>query len=164
MKVIQDDHLEQRARAIFLEALNRSRDEWASFLAAACDGDAKLNARLDQLLTAHLAAGSIHGESVHWSPQTFDVQQAQAALGSLIGPYKLREQIGEGGMGIVYVAEQMEPLRRKVALKVVKPGMDSQEVIARFEAEKQALAVMDHPHVARVIDAGTTEQGRPYFV
>ncbi len=84
--------------------------------------------------------------------------------GTQIGPYKLREQIGEGGFGVVYVAEQTQPVRRKVALKIIKPGMDTRQVIARFEAERQALALMDHPHVARVLDAGTTEQGRPFFV
>ncbi len=82
----------------------------------------------------------------------------------MVGPYKLREQIGEGGFGVVYVAEQESPVRRKVALKIIKPGMDSQEVIARFKAEQQALAMMDHPHVARVLDAGATASGRPYFV
>ena len=81
-----------------------------------------------------------------------------------IGPYKIREQIGEGGMGVVYVAEQTEPVQRKVALKIIKPGMDTKEVIARFEAERQALAFMEHPNIARVLDAGATESGRSYFV
>src|SRR4029079_19027302 len=78
--------------------------------------------------------------------------------------YKLLEQIGEGGMGVVYVAEQTEPVRRRVALKIIKPGMDTKQVIAGFEAERQALAMMDHPHIAKVLDAGTTDAGRPYFV
>ncbi|MGE4003053.1 MAG: protein kinase [Planctomycetaceae bacterium] len=95
---------------------------------------------------------------------TDDMLRTGVRPGVQVGPYKLREQIGEGGMGIVYVAEQTEPVPRKVALKIIKPGMDSQEILARFEAEKQALALMDHPHVARVIDAGTTDEGRPYFV
>ena len=82
----------------------------------------------------------------------------------MIGPYKLRERLGEGGMGVVWAAEQKQPLRRKVAIKVIKPGMDSSQVIARFEAEREALSLMDHPNIARVLDAGTTEQGRPYFV
>src|SRR5205085_2298870 len=85
-------------------------------------------------------------------------------LGSTIGPYKLLEQIGEGGMGIVYMAEQERPVRRKVAVKIIKPGMDSRQVIARFEAERQALALMDHPNIARIFDAGTTPSGRPYFI
>src|SRR4029079_15218675 len=84
--------------------------------------------------------------------------------GTLIGPYKLMEQIGEGGMGLGFVAEQQEPVRRKVALKIIKPGMDTRDVIARFEAERQALAMMDHQNIARVLDAGATETGRPYFV
>ena len=84
--------------------------------------------------------------------------------GDRVGPYKLLQQIGEGGMGVVYMAEQSEPVRRKVALKIIKPGMDSRQVIARFEAERQALAMMDHQNIARVLDAGTTESGRPYFV
>ena len=82
----------------------------------------------------------------------------------MIGPYKLMEQIGEGGMGLVFVAEQQQPVRRKVALKIIKPGMDSRDFIARFEAERQALALMDHPNIARVFDAGATQSGRPYFV
>src|SRR5262249_22703548 len=84
--------------------------------------------------------------------------------GTRIGPYKLLQQIGEGGMGLVYLAEQEEPVRRKVALKIIKPGMDSRHVLARFQAERQALALMDHPNIARVLDAGTTANGRPYFV
>ena len=84
--------------------------------------------------------------------------------GTVIGPYKLLEQIGEGGMGVVYMAEQTQPVRRKVALKIIKPGMDTKQVIARFEAERQALAMMDHPNIAKVLDAGATESGRPYFV
>ena len=84
--------------------------------------------------------------------------------GCIIGPYKIREQIGEGGFGVVYVAEQEHPVRRKVALKVIKPGMDSREVVGRFEAERQGLSLMDHPHIAKIFDAGTTSSGRPYFV
>src|SRR5262249_22094993 len=84
--------------------------------------------------------------------------------GTVIGPYRLMEQIGEGGMGLVFVAEQTQPVRRKVALKVIKPGLDSRPVVARFEAERQALALMDHPNIAKVHDGGTTDSGRPYFV
>src|ERR1051325_11522092 len=103
-------------------------------------------------------------------------QQMIEGLGTRIGPYKLLQQIGEGGMGVVYMAEQETPVRRKVALKIIKPGMDSRQVIARFEAERQALALMDHVNIARVLDAGTTPPsppseggewrgaGRPYFV
>jgi eukaryotic-like serine/threonine-protein kinase len=85
-------------------------------------------------------------------------------VGVVIGPYKLVEQIGEGSFGIVFRAEQLEPVRRVVALKILKPGMDTREVVARFEAERQALALMDHPHIARVFDAGSTREGRPFFV
>ena len=84
--------------------------------------------------------------------------------GTVIGPYKLLQQIGEGGMGVVFMAEQTEPVQRTVALKIIKPGMDTRQVIARFEAERQALAMMDHPNIAKVLDAGTTDTGRPYFV
>src|SRR5262249_35427910 len=87
-----------------------------------------------------------------------------ASLGEVIGPYKLLEQIGEGGFGVVYMAEQQQPVRRKVALKVVKPGMDTKQVVARFEAERQALALMDHPNIAHIFDGGETASGRPYFV
>src|SRR5262249_34098468 len=84
--------------------------------------------------------------------------------GTVIGPYKLLEQIGEGGFGVVYLAEQTEPVRRRVALKILKPGMDSRQIVARFEAERQALAIMDHANIAKVFDAGQTAGGRPYFV
>ena len=90
--------------------------------------------------------------------------QDRESIGSRIGPYRLLEQIGEGGMGTVWMAEQQEGVRRLVALKVIKAGMDSAQVIARFEVERQALALMDHPNIAKVLDAGATESGRPYFV
>ena len=99
--------------------------------------------------------------------ETFDVEVAPAVAertGERIGHYKLLQKIGEGGFGVVYMAEQEEPVHRRVALKIIKPGMDSGQVIARFEAERQALAMMDHPNIAKVLDAGTTENGRPYFV
>ena len=85
-------------------------------------------------------------------------------IGSVIGPYKLLQQIGEGGFGVVYMAEQEKPVRRLVALKIIKPGMDTAQVIARFESERQALALMDHPNIAKVLDAGATDSGHPYFV
>src|SRR5262249_22610180 len=95
---------------------------------------------------------------------TVDEPPPAEAPGTVVGPYKLLQQIGEGGMGVVFMAEQEKPVRRKVALKIIKPGMDSRQVIARFEAERQALALMDHQNIARVLDAGTTESGRPFFV
>ena len=94
---------------------------------------------------------------------TFD-EPLSEILGTHVGPYRIRELLGEGGMGSVYVAEQENPIRRKVALKVVKAGMDSRQVLARFDAERQALALMEHPYIAKVLDAGNSESGRPYFV
>ncbi|MFO0924885.1 MAG: serine/threonine-protein kinase [Pirellulales bacterium] len=114
-----------------------------------------------QLLDAHKAASPLM-EALP-SLATLDLS-SPAKLGSSIGPYKLLEPIGEGGMGVVYMAEQREPVRRTVALKVIKPGMDTHQVVARFEAERQALAIMNHPNIAKVLDAGATELGRPYFV
>jgi serine/threonine protein kinase len=96
--------------------------------------------------------------------ETASCESVSEGSGTKIGPYRLMEQVGEGGFGLVFVAEQQEPVRRKVALKIIKPGMDTREVIARFEAERQALALMDHPNIAKVLDAGTTDSGRPYFV
>src|SRR5207249_8243720 len=95
---------------------------------------------------------------------TIDEPPVAECPGTVIGPYKLLEQIGEGGFGVVFMAEQMRPVRRKVALKILKPGMDTRQVVARFEAERQALALMDHPNIAHVLDAGETPSGRPYFV
>ena len=122
-------------------------------------------------VAAHLGACS-ECESVLRESGVFGKQVAETtdirptireSSGSVVGPYKLLQQLGEGGMGVVYMAEQEKPVRRKVALKIIKPGMDSQQVIARFEAERQALAMMDHHNIAKVLDAGTTETGRPYF-
>ena len=98
-----------------------------------------------------------------YSPGTV-TGDASAGIGDRVGPYKLLEKIGEGGMGEVWVADQLEPIKRRVALKLIKTGMDSRSVLGRFEAERQALAVMDHPNIAKVLDAGTTADGRPYFV
>ena len=153
---------EDHARSIFLAALERGPSAWSEFLSEACRGNEELRARVEALLHAHAEIGSIHVGSN-------DVDQTADRLvlerpGMRLGPYKLLEKIGEGGFGVVYMAEQLEPVRRKVALKVIKPGMDTRQVIARFEAERQALAVMDHPNIAKVFDAGTTESARPYFV
>ena len=93
---------------------------------------------------------------------TQDQAKINIPLGTMIGPYKLLQQIGEGGFGVVFMAEQLEPVSRRVALKIVKHGMDTKEVVARFEAERQALAMMDHPNIARILDAGATETGRPF--
>jgi WD40 repeat protein/serine/threonine protein kinase len=143
-----------------------------AYLQSACGGDDVMKQRVAALLSAFE-----ENESFLESPPlglsggppelngafTIDRPVTEAA-GTAIGPYKLLQQIGEGGMGVVFMAEQTAPVRRKVALKIIKPGMDTRQVIARFEAERQALALMDHPNIARVFDAGTTETGRPYFV
>ena len=150
---------------IFNEALDRgSPAERAAYLDRACAGDPALRARVEALLAVHDRAGEFL-EAPALAP-TIDASPPEPAecAGTVIGPYKLLERIGEGGMGAVYVAEQVAPVRRRVALKVIKPGMDTKQVVARFEAERQALALMDHPNIARVHDAGATESGRPYFV
>src|SRR6478672_4012408 len=133
------------------------------FLAEACHGRAELRSRIEALLRNADDASRYLEASPQAILDTLDRPVADH-VGTQIGPYKLLEQIGEGGMGVVYVAEQTQPVRRRVALKIIKPGMDTKQVIARFEAERQALAMMDHPHIAKVLDAGTTDAGRPYFV
>jgi eukaryotic-like serine/threonine-protein kinase len=135
--------------------------ERAAYLDQACGADLNARQRVQRLLDAHAQAGSFLGARPAVAPAA--ASWADQAIGSTIGPYKLLEQIGEGGMGVVFMAEQSRPLRRKVALKVIKPGMDSKQVIARFEAERQALALMDHPNIARVLDGGTTDSGQPFF-
>jgi tetratricopeptide (TPR) repeat protein len=137
--------------------------ERAAYLDEACGGDARLRAEVDALLQAHRDAGSFLKDRSSLPAVTVDEATGEQP-GTVIGPYKLLEHIGEGGFGVVFMAEQQEPIRRKVALKVLKPGMDTRQVIARFEAERQALALMDHPNIAKVLDAGQTSSGRPYFV
>jgi serine/threonine protein kinase/tetratricopeptide (TPR) repeat protein len=153
-----------RAKSIFLAAIDEhAPEQWPAFLGQACAGDSGLCAEVEKLLRAQVALGSFHEAPRLALPATVD-GLIHERPGTIIGPYQLLEQIGEGGFGIVFLAEQQEPIRRKVALKVIKPGMDTRQVIARFEAERQALALMDHPHIARVLDAGATASGRPYFV
>src|SRR5205085_10959300 len=141
-----------------------SPDAWDRFLDEACAGDAELRRQAAGLLDAHRRAGSFLAQGVVAPARAVDPPPVPEAPGAVIGPYKLLEQIGEGGFGVVFMAEQQHPVRRKVALKVIKPGMDSRQVGARFEAERQALALMDHPNIAKVLDAGATDTGRPYFV
>jgi non-specific serine/threonine protein kinase/serine/threonine-protein kinase len=149
---------------IFFAALEiEGRDARSAFLDQAC-GDPELRHRVERLLARDAQASSFLESPAVPPTVTVGSPSLSEGPGTVIGPYKLREQIGEGGMGVVYVAEQTQPVRRKVALKVIKPGMDTKQVIARFEAERQALAMTDHPNIARVIDAGATESGRPYFV
>lgn len=154
----------QRAKAVFLEAIhNVPAEEWDSHVKSACAEDAELRSYVHGLLEEHASAGQLATHAV----QSVAARVAPAVAecpGTLIGPYKLLEQIGEGGMGVVYMAEQTEPVTRKVALKIIRLGMDTRQVVARFEAERQALAMMEHPHIARVLDAGSTESGRPFFV
>ncbi len=157
---------------IFIEAIEISgAADRAAYLDRACGSDDFFRKRVGALVAAHFRAGGNFLErpaadadsTVGFAP-TSDDTAAVLKAGTVIGQYVLREQIGEGGMGLVFVAEQTHPVRRKVALKVIKPGMDSRQVVARFEAERQALALMAHPNIAKVLDAGTTPKGRPYFV
>ena len=147
---------------IFKTAVKLPTDQRAAYLDQACDGDTALRNELESLLRAYDASDSLLSDDGMQATKHY--QPVLEGAGTVIGPYKLLQQIGEGGMGIVYMAEQQEPVRRKVALKIIKPGMDSAQVVARFEAERQALAMMDHQNIAKVFDAGTTETGRPYFV
>jgi len=147
---------------LFTQAVQLPAEQRSTFLEAACGGDDELRANVEALLKAHQESGEfleqapaeVHGKT----------RLPGEKPGDWIGRYKLLQQIGEGGCGVVFMAEQEQPVRRKVAIKIVKPGMDTKMVIARFEAERQALALMDHPNIAHVLDAGATESGRPYFV
>ena len=140
--------------------------ERAAFLERACGDNAALRRKVEDLLWANEQAGNFLEEPV--APAATASIMLSAPLiekpGTMIGRYKLLQKIGEGGMGVVYMAEQEEPIRRRVALKIIKLGMDTQQVVARFEAERQALALMDHPNIAKVLDGGATDTGRPYFV
>lgn len=149
--------------SIFCAAIEiASPEERAAYLDRACGTDDALRQRAQRLVEAHFRNGSfLQGPAMG---STMDVAPIGEKPGMIVGRYKLLQQIGEGGFGVVFMAEQQSPVTRKVALKVIKPGMDSREVIARFEAERQALALMDHPHIAAIYDGGTTESGRPYFV
>src|SRR5262245_36453914 len=150
--------------SIFIAALEKEgAAERAAFLHQACAGDEALRQRIERLLRRHEQTDSLLDAAAAGVGATVDEPAAERP-GVRIGPYKLLEQIGEGGMGVVFMAEQQRPVRRKVALKIRKPGMDTRQVVARFEAERQALALMEHPHIARVYDGGETASGRPYFV
>lgn len=137
----------------------------SAFLKAACGEDNQLRTEIEQLLRHDQEAGRLLDRPAVAPLTDSEAPRPRAeALGTQIGPYKLLQEIGEGGFGVVYMAEQIKPVRRKVALKIIKPGMDTRQVVARFEAERQALALMDHPNIARVLDGGATDSGRPYFV
>jgi len=155
------DPTHERVRDLFGRALELDRAVRAQFLEAECGADRALRARVEALLGAadddrFLTAPTTPGHAL--------ASKSEEGPGTLIGPYRLVRQIGEGGFGVVFLAEQLHPVTRRVALKIIKLGMDTKQVVARFEVERQALAMMDHPHIARVIDAGATETGRPYFV
>lgn len=149
-----------RLESIFDRAIQLSQqEERQAYLERACEGNQALRDRLNVLLTAYEEGEFLEApvfNAAVWTP-------IAEGPGTLVGNYRLLEQVGEGGMGLVFMAEQSQPIRRRVALKIVKPGLDTRSVIARFEAERQALAMMDHPNIARVFDAGATESGRPYF-
>jgi len=146
-----------RVKEVFAEAIALPLSERSAYLDEACGGDAPLRVEVDAYLSAAEKTQGMMRDSN-------DSVRLSERPGAIIGRYKLLEQIGEGGFGVVFMAEQEQPVRRRVALKIIKLGMDTKQVIARFEAERQALAMMDHPSVARVFDGGATEAGRPYFV
>ncbi|MGA2854741.1 MAG: serine/threonine-protein kinase, partial [Verrucomicrobiota bacterium] len=172
----------ERAEEIFYSALEiKPPDERKVFLDRACLGDAALRAMVDKLLASQPAAEKIFQEggvarlpmaelsqsledSSGLAGDADELADKDEFVGKRIGPYKLLQRIGGGGCGVVYMAEQENPVRRRAALKIIKLGMDTKSVVARFEAERQALALMDHPNIARVLDAGATESGRPFFV
>ena len=171
-----DDVLNGRTEEIFFAALEVASEERPAYLERACAGDAGLRARVERMLSKLSGAEQLFKDG----PAAVDISEIaalpgfqeqvgllsnpEAEVGKRIGPYKLLQKIGEGGCGVVYMAEQEKPVRRRVALKIIKLGMDTKSVIARFNAERQALAMMEHPNIARVLDAGATETGRPYFV
>jgi WD40 repeat protein/serine/threonine protein kinase/tetratricopeptide (TPR) repeat protein len=151
--------------AIFKAAFKiKSSTKRMAYLKNACGNDTNLLARVKALLKAHDEAGSFLEVPNAGQNATLDNLSSIEGPGTKIGRYELLELIGEGGMGLVYLARQKKPVKRQVALKIIKPGMDSKQVIARFEAERQTLAVLDHPNIAHVLDAGTTKEGRPYFI
>jgi serine/threonine protein kinase/tetratricopeptide (TPR) repeat protein len=147
------------AETIFNAALAFTVAERPAYLSGACGDNLSLRQRVEALLRAHEAPRGFLPERADAAPIPLTQKE-----GDFIGPYKLLQKIGEGGFGAVYVAEQREPVRRRVALKIIKMGMDTRQVVARFEAERQALAMMDHPNIAKVLDAGAMDSGRPYFV
>jgi tetratricopeptide (TPR) repeat protein len=151
------------AQEIFEQAVTVPKEDRRAFLDGACGRDADCRAEVESLLVAHDEAAAFLDAPTSGAAAAI-AQPLSEGPGSIIGRYKLLELIGEGGFGAVYMADQKEPVHRRVALKIIKLGMDTKQVIARFEAERQALAMMDHPNIAKVLDAGATETGRPYFV
>src|SRR6266498_997643 len=161
MKQQQKNDLE-----IFNAALEiAAAEDRAAYLDSVCASDPALRMKIDSLLVAYEKDSDTLDDLARKTPRD-DAGRVgnDYAPNSVIGRYKLLQKIGEGGMGVVYMAEQREPVIRKVALKIIKLGMDTQQVLGRFEAERQALALMDHPNIAKILDGGATETGRPYFV
>jgi hypothetical protein len=155
----------EKMKLIFYEALEKETvGEREAYLDETCKSDPSLRVEIDALLKGHFRTDSFLKGPILDPYLSLENSSILEEPGAMIGRYKLLEQVGEGGMAVVYMAEQQEPIRRKVALKIIKLGMDTKSVIARFEAERQALAMMDHPNIAKVLDAGATESGRPYFV
>ncbi len=153
-----------KLREIFLAVLDQAPEQREAYLEKICAGDEQLRSNLAVMLKAQAQGDGPLDRAAFREEQTAAYDKVSEVPGTVIGPYKLLEQIGEGGMGTVWMAQQTEPVKRLVAVKLIKAGMDSRQVIARFEAERQALALMDHANIARVLDAGTTSAGRPYFV
>src|SRR6187397_2143675 len=165
-----------REKAVFCQALEIADPEQRrQFLDQACSADPALREQVEKLLALSPSSGDFFKDCAPaLEPAAADAAEVLSVAESAlepeipdtrrIGPYKLLQKLGEGGYGVVYMAEQDQPIRRRVAVKIIKLGMDTKNVIARFEAERQALALMDHPNIARVLDAGATETGRPYFV
>jgi serine/threonine-protein kinase len=148
----------QRLEGIFQTAVELSPDERTAYLDRACADEPMLRDHVERLLD------NVEKDESLVAPGPFPAAAITEGPGTVIGRYKLLQVVGEGGFGVVYMAEQTEPVVRKVALKIIKLGMDTRQVVARFEAERQALALMDHPNIARVLDGGATASGRPYFV
>src|SRR6185503_13965747 len=163
-----------REVSVFSAARRLPAMERTAYLDQTCAGDAALRQRVEELLQSSEEAGGFLQQPAPGAQRPADARTAPNTVqnvsapgeqaGDRIARYKLLQQIGEGGCGVVYMAEQQEPVHRRVALKVIKLGMDTKQVIARFEAERQALAMMDHPNIAKVFDAGAAPTGRPYFV
>ncbi|MBC8354729.1 MAG: serine/threonine protein kinase [Planctomycetes bacterium] len=157
--------MKNRAQEIFEDACDLDAANRLTLLRDACGDDIALRDEVDSLLAAHDGAGKFMSSATSEFVEPAPVEQSiPEEPGKMVGRYKLLEVIGEGGFGVVYMAQQTEPIRRRVALKIIKLGMDTKQVVARFEAERQALAMMDHPNIARVIDGGATDTGRPFFV
>ncbi|KAA0214966.1 MAG: hypothetical protein EDM82_08465 [Cyanobacteria bacterium CYA] len=160
------DHDLARVRAIFDELIEAPPEGRSALLAERCGDDTALKRRVEALIATAESDDPFLSQPTRSrvTPSTVELPPLAERPGTRIGPYKLLQEIGEGGFGVVFMAEQDQPVRRRVALKVIKLGMDTRQVVARFEQERQALALMDHPHIAKVLDAGATESGRPYFV